>query len=180
MSASRQAGNQACSRWRPWTNRGLVRLPSTDSTGQVMAAACAGPKLQLGPGSSRSKGDGATQGVARQVGASHPEVVQEPHRVVGLLGDAGRPRVIGGGAAAETSPVVADPLEAPERRFGHQRLQGVGEVGAVDEQHRLARPHHLILEFDPVDLDVFHDCSSIQAGPLLRWRRCLSLRCGDR
>jgi hypothetical protein len=42
-------------------------------------------------------------------------------------------------------------------------------VGAVDEQHRLTRPHDLILEFDAVDLGVFHDDSSVLAGPLLRW-----------
>jgi hypothetical protein len=38
-------------------------------------------------------------------------------------------------------------------------------VGAVDEQHRLTRPHDLILEFDAVDLGVFHDDSSVPSGP---------------
>jgi hypothetical protein len=38
-------------------------------------------------------------------------------------------------------------------------------VCAVDEQHRLARPHHLILQFDTVDLGVVHDCSSVAPGP---------------
>jgi hypothetical protein len=77
--------------------------------------------------------------------------------------------------------VVADALEALERRFRHQRLQRVGEVRAVDEQHGLTRPHDLIFQFDTVDLGVFHDdSSSVLAGPLLRWRQRPSLRCGDR
>jgi hypothetical protein len=60
--------------------------------------------------------------------------------------------------------VVADPLEALERRFRQERLQRIGDVGAVDEQHRLTRPHDLIDQFDAVDLGVFHDCSSVLSG----------------
>ena len=48
MSASWQAGNQAWRSWRPSTNSGLLLLPRTDSTGQVMAAACCGPKVHVG------------------------------------------------------------------------------------------------------------------------------------
>jgi hypothetical protein len=46
-------------------------------------------------------------------------------------------------------------------------------VRAVDEQDGLARPHHLIRQFDAVDLGVFHDCSSVLAGRT-------ALRRGDR
>jgi hypothetical protein len=95
------------------------------------------------------------------VGAIHAEVVEEPDGVLGLHGNAGRPRVNRAGAPAQTPPVVADALEALERRFRHQRLQRVGDVRAVDEQHRLTRPHDLIPQFDAVDLGVFHDCSSV-------------------
>jgi hypothetical protein len=35
----------------------------------------------------------------------------------------------------------------------------------VDEQHRPARPHDLMLELDAVDLGVFHECSSALSGP---------------
>jgi hypothetical protein len=48
----------------------------------------------------------------------------------------------------------------------------------VDEQHRLTRPHDLILEFDAVDLGVFHDDSSVLAGPLLRWANVCLLGAG--
>ena len=113
------------------------------------------------------------------MGALHAEVVEEPDRVLGLHGNAGRLRFDRAGAATEPAPVVADALEAVERRFRHQRLQGVGEVGAVDEQHGLARPHDLIPQFDTVDPGVFHDYS-VLAGPLLRWRQRPSLRRGDR
>ena len=34
MSASWQAGNQACRSWRLSTNSGLLLLPRTDSTGR--------------------------------------------------------------------------------------------------------------------------------------------------
>jgi hypothetical protein len=53
------------------------------------------------------------------------------------------------GAPTETPSVVADALEARERRFRHEWLERVGDVRAVDEQHGLARPHDLIRQFDP-------------------------------
>jgi hypothetical protein len=100
-------------------------------------------------------------GVAHQVGAIHAKVVKEPYSVLGLRGDGGRLRFDRAGAAPQPPPVVADALEALKRRFRHQRLQRVGDVRAVDEQHGATRPHHLIGQFDPVDLGVFHDCSSV-------------------
>jgi hypothetical protein len=60
--------------------------------------------------------------------------------------------------------VIADALEAPERRFCHERLEGVGDVRAVDEQHRLTRPHDLIPQLDGVDFGVVHDDSSVLSG----------------
>jgi hypothetical protein len=63
--------------------------------------------------------------VADQVGAIDPEVVEEPDGVLGLLGNAGRPRLDRAGAPAEPPPVVADALEALQRRFGHEWLQRV-------------------------------------------------------
>ena len=107
------------------------------------------------------------------MGALHAEVVEEPDRVLGLHGNAGRLRFDRAGAATEPAPVVADALEALERRFGHQRLQRVGDVCAVDEHHRLTGPHDLIFQFDTVDPGVFHDCSSVLSGRP-------SLRCVDR
>jgi hypothetical protein len=111
------------------------------------------------------QGDRSTEGVPHQVGAAHSEVVEEPKSVLGLHGDAGRPRVNRVGAPAQPPPVVADALEALERRLGHQRLQRVGDVRAVDEQYRRTRPHDLILQFDAVELGVSHDDSSVLPGP---------------
>ena len=132
-----------------------------------MKAAPAGVVGNIGPRSTSAatlvgcgrelQGDRSTEGVPHQVGAIHPEVVEEPDTVLGLHGNGGRPCLHRAGAPAETPPVVADALEALERRFRHQRLQGVGDVGAVDEQHRLTRPHDLIFQFDTVDLGVVHD-----------------------
>jgi hypothetical protein len=119
------------------------------------------------------QGDRSTEGVPHHVGAIHPDVVEEPDGVLGLHGNAGRPRLDRAGAPTQTPPVVADVLEARERRLGHERLQGVGEVPAVDEQDRRARPHHLVLQFDAVDLGVFHDDSSVLSERA-------SLRCVDR
>jgi hypothetical protein len=78
------------------------------------------------------------------VGSIHAKVVEEPDGVLGLRGDAGRLRFDRAGACPQPPPVVADALEALERGFRHERLERVGEVRAVDEQHRLTRPHHLI------------------------------------
>jgi hypothetical protein len=65
-------------------------------------------------------------------------VVEEPDSVLGLHGNAGRSRVNRVGAPAETSPVVADALEALERRFRHEEQeieeaqeQGGGEASAA-------------------------------------------------
>jgi hypothetical protein len=107
------------------------------------------------------QGDRSTEGVPHHVGVVHPDVVEEPESVLGLHGNAGRPRLDRSGATTDAPPVVADALEALERRFRHERLQRVGEVRTMDEQHRLARPHHLIRQFDTVDLGVFHDGSSV-------------------
>jgi hypothetical protein len=98
------------------------------------------------------QGDGATEGVPRHVGAIHSDVVGEPDGVLGLHGDAGRPPLDRAGAPAETTPVVADAPEALQRRFRHERLQRVGDVGAMDEQHGLARPHDLVLQLAPLIL----------------------------
>ena len=70
MSASWQAGNQAWSSCRPSTNRGLLRPPSTDSTGQVMAAARSGPKAHSAtPGSSAlEEGRGVLDGLPNPAG----------------------------------------------------------------------------------------------------------------
>ena len=84
------------------------------------------------------QGDCSTEGVPRHVGAIHSDVVEESDGVLGLHGNASRPRVNRVGAPAETSPVVADTLETLKRRFRHERLQRVSDVGAVDEQHSLA------------------------------------------
>jgi hypothetical protein len=103
------------------------------------------------------------------VGAIHAKVVEEPYSVLGLRGDGGRLRFDRAGAAPQPPPVVADALEALERRFRHQRLERVGDVCAVDEQHGVTRPLYLIGQFDPVDLGVFHDRSSAcLAGQAIR------------
>jgi hypothetical protein len=88
--------------------------------------------------------DRSTEGVPDHVCAIRADVVEEPDGVLDLHGNAGRPRLGRAGAPTQTSTVVADALEAIERRFRHQRLQRVGDVRAVDEQHRLTRPHDLI------------------------------------
>jgi hypothetical protein len=62
------------------------------------------------------------------VGAIHSEVVEEPDGVLSLHGNAGRPLLGRAGAPAETPSVVADALEALQRRLRHQRLQRVGDV----------------------------------------------------
>ena len=85
------------------------------------------------------------------MGAIRSEVVEEPDSVLGLHANAGRRCLHRTGAPTQTAPVVADALEALERRFRHRRLQRVG-VRAVDEQQRLTRPYDLIRQFDPVDL----------------------------
>jgi hypothetical protein len=62
MSSSWQAGNQAWSSCRPSTKGGLLLPPRTHSTGQVMAAACSGPKVHVtlprGPGRACSSARG--------------------------------------------------------------------------------------------------------------------------
>jgi class 3 adenylate cyclase len=97
MSASWQVGNQAWSSWRLSTNRRLLWLPRTERTGQVMAAACSDPKVHFGPGSSVSKKVAASFTAC----AIHSEVVEEPDSVLGLHGNAGRPRVNRAGAPSD-------------------------------------------------------------------------------
>jgi hypothetical protein len=123
------------------------------------------------------QGDRSTEGVPHHVGALNAEVVEEPHGVLGLHGNAGRPRLDRAGAPTEPPPVVADALEACERRFRHQRLQRVGEVRAVDQQHGLTRPHDLILQFDAVDLGVFHDDSSVSGAGTADGHTCGGVGC---
>jgi hypothetical protein len=62
-------------------------------------------------------------------------------------------------AAAESSPVVADAAKPCEGGLVDQGAERIRDVGAVDEQHRLTRPHHLVGELDAVDLGAFHRLS---------------------
>ena len=72
------------------------------------------------------------------------------------------------GAPTEPPPVVADALEALERRFRHERLERVGDVRAMDEQHwPRPTPDPLVRQLDAVDPGMFHDFSSVLSGP---WR----------
>ena len=94
-------------------------------------------------------GDGGAAGVADDVGAGDTEVVEQRGGVGGVVGHADRRRRVG---AAHPAPlVVADQLVAlVERRLGRQRQEAIGQHGA-DQQHRLARPDHLVFQLDAVD-----------------------------
>jgi hypothetical protein len=56
------------------------------------------------------------------VGAIRSEVVEEPRSVLGLHGNACRPRRNRAGAPTEAPPVVTDALETLECWFGHDLI----------------------------------------------------------
>jgi hypothetical protein len=98
------------------------------------------------------------------------EVIEEPD---GILGVHGHRRCQGLGraaASADPAPVVADALEPVEDRILDEWPHGVGEVGAVDGQDRLAPTLDLVGELDAVDLDVSHWLSSVELWARSRGR----------
>ena len=109
-------------------------------------------------------GDRRAAGVAGDVGAPHAEMVEQRRGVGGVVGDAHRRR--GVRASDPTALVIPDELVAVgERRFREQRQEAVRDDRA-DEQHRLARSGHLVLQFHVVDLYALHGSSSFGAGGL--------------
>ena len=84
------------------------------------------------------------------------EVLEEPDGILGVHGERRCPGFGRAAASADAASVVADALEPVEGRIVDEWPHGVGEVGAVDEQDRLAPTLDLVGEFDAVDLDVSH------------------------
>jgi hypothetical protein len=84
------------------------------------------------------------------------EVLEEPDGILGVHGDRRCPGLGRAAASADAASVVADALEPVEGRILNEWPHGVGDVGAVDEQDRLAPTHDLVGDFDTVDLDVSH------------------------
>ena len=102
--------------------------------------------------------DRPTAGVAGDVSAPHTEMIEECGSVGGVIHDAHRPH--GAGAADPTTLVVPDQLVAAgQLRFGDERQEPVGQDG-TDQQHGFARPDHLVLELDAIDLCSLHESSS--------------------
>jgi hypothetical protein len=84
------------------------------------------------------------------------EVIEEPDGILGVHGDRCCPGLGRAVAFADAASVVADALEPVEGRILNEWPHGVGDVGTVDEQDRLAPTHDLVGDFDAVDLDVSH------------------------
>jgi len=84
------------------------------------------------------------------------EVLEERDGIVGVHGNRRCAGLGRAAASADAASVVADALEPVEGRILNEWPHGVGDVGAVDEQHRLAPTHDLVGDFDAVDLDVSH------------------------
>jgi hypothetical protein len=64
-----------------------------------------------------------------------------------------------------TSVVGNEPVLVGKGRLRQERSKSVGQDGAVDEQHRLPRPSHLVLQLSASDRNAIgHDT-------LLGWRR---------
>ena len=91
------------------------------------------------------------------MGAPDADLVEQRRGVGGVVGDADRRR--GVGASEPAAPVIADQLVAVgERRFCQQRQEAVRD-DRVHKQHRLARPGHLVLQFDSIDVYALHGSS---------------------
>ena len=72
------------------------------------------------------------------------EVIQHGTRVDGLLGDRARPRMPA--APSEAASVIGDePVVISQGGLRQERTKGIGQDGAVDEQHRLAGALDLVL-----------------------------------
>lgn len=119
------------------------------------------------------RGNRGAAGVTGDVGGRHREVVQEGSGVGGVNGDGHRPRRA---RAADPAPlVVADQLvPVGQRRLGHEGQETVGEDRA-DEEHRLARADHLVLQLDAVDRCDLHGVLLGSLAP--KASVALTLRC---
>ncbi len=88
--------------------------------------------------------------MADDVRALDAQSSQQRPAIGSLLGDAERLRHAR--AAGVAAPVVAQQaVVVRQRRLGAERRVGLGEQRAVDEHHRLARAHHLVLQHGPID-----------------------------
>jgi hypothetical protein len=98
------------------------------------------------------------------MGALDAKVIQDSTRIGGLLGNRARARM--SAAPGEAAPVVGnEPVIVGKGRLRQERGKGIGQHGAVDEQHRLPRPSHVVLQLPA------SDWNAIGHDTLLGWRR---------
>src|SRR6266536_1244219 len=95
-----------------------------------------------------------------------PDGAQEGGNLVGVAVGRVRPgRLV---ALARTGKVDRDAAEALGVRRQLERVAGMVRRRVRDQQKRLALPLHLVVDREPVDLDLWHDRSLLAAGGAAR------------